>query len=62
MVELLAGIPTAMAGRVCDGCGGVSFVPCMEFSGSCKLVNDDNMVVRCPDCNENGLIQCPICC
>lgn len=62
MAELLAGIPTALAGRVCDGCGGVRFVPCMECSGSCKLVNDDNMVVRCPECNENGLIQCPICC
>nr|ABK25245.1 unknown [Picea sitchensis] len=62
MAELLAGIPTGMAGIICDGCGGVRFIPCMECSGSCKLVNDDNMVVRCPECNENGLIQCPICC
>jgi glutaredoxin domain-containing cysteine-rich protein 1 len=45
MVELLARIPTGMAGIIYDGCGGVRFIPCMECSGSCKLVNDDNMVV-----------------
>eukprot|EP01018_Ginkgo_biloba_P010756 Gb_30869 [translate_table: standard] len=60
--ELLEGIPIDIVGKVCDGCGGVRFVPCLECSGSCKIVNDENNVVRCPDCNENGLIQCPICC
>jgi hypothetical protein len=20
-----------------------------------------NQIIRCPDCNENGLIRCPIC-
>lgn len=59
---LLEGIPADTLGKVCDGCGGVRFVPCLECSGSCKLVDEDNSVVRCPDCNENGLIQCPICC
>lgn len=58
---LLAGLSTDRAGKVCDGCGGMRFVPCLECSGSCKLVNDQNVVVRCPHCNENGLIQCPIC-
>lgn len=58
---LLAGLSTDGAGKVCDGCGGMRFVPCLECSGSCKLVNDQNVVVRCPHCNENGLIQCPIC-
>ncbi|GLJ54141.1 hypothetical protein SUGI_1159930 [Cryptomeria japonica] len=60
--HLLQGIPTHMPGAICDGCGGVRFVPCLECSGSCKLVNEENRVVRCPECNENGLIQCPICC
>lgn len=58
---LLAGLSTDRAGKVCDGCGGMRFVPCLECSGSCKLVQDQNVVVRCPHCNENGLIQCPIC-
>eukprot|EP01018_Ginkgo_biloba_P013272 Gb_37928 [translate_table: standard] len=60
--ELLEGLPTDMAGKICDGCGGVRFVPCLECSGSRKLVDEDNKVIRCPECNENGLIQCPICC
>lgn len=59
---LLEGIPADTLGRVCDGCGGVRFVPCLECSGSCKLVDEVNNVMRCPECNENGLIQCPICC
>lgn len=61
MSDLIAGIPTGMAG-ICDGCAGVRFVPCLDCSGSCKLVTGDNLFVRCPECNENGLIQCPICC
>ncbi|KNA13419.1 hypothetical protein SOVF_117160 [Spinacia oleracea] len=44
----------------CEGCGGARFVPCMECGGSCKLIvgNDKE---RCPKCNENGLIHCPLC-
>ncbi|KAI5060725.1 hypothetical protein GOP47_0025145 [Adiantum capillus-veneris] len=48
-------------GAACDGCAGAKFVPCLECSGSCKVVNDRKQVVRCSECNENGLIQCPIC-
>lgn len=59
--ELLQGLPKEMNGGNCDGCGGVRFVPCLECSGSCKLVDEDKKIIRCPDCNENGLIQCPIC-
>lgn len=63
LAELLEGLPKSQSlGRICDGCGGARFVPCLECSGSRKVVNADQEVVRCPDCNENGLIQCPICC
>ncbi|CAM8992681.1 unnamed protein product [Rhodiola kirilowii] len=67
---LLAGLPRVPTGFVCDGCGGIRFLPCFTCYGSCKLVMSavkgeamkKNVVVRCPDCNENGLVLCPICC
>ncbi|KAL0016134.1 hypothetical protein SO802_003203 [Lithocarpus litseifolius] len=56
---------------VCEGCGDVRFLPCFRCSGSCKMVMvvkeevgrrvERTVVVRCPDCNENGLVLCPIC-
>lgn len=61
--------------NMCEACGDVRFVPCETCSGSCKIYyegdydNDDEFdseqecgFQRCPDCNENGLIRCPICC
>ncbi|GAB2300806.1 hypothetical protein Dimus_034839 [Dionaea muscipula] len=62
-----------MGGQVCDGCGGVRFLPCFQCNGSCKMVitaagqppvnckRRRTVVVRCSDCNENGLVLCPIC-
>lgn len=56
---------------VCEGCGDTRFVLCETCSGSCKVYyegeEEDGEVAdygfqRCPDCNENGLIRCPICC
>ncbi|XP_014497138.1 uncharacterized protein At3g28850 [Vigna radiata var. radiata] len=63
-------------GGVCEACGDIRFVPCETCSGSCKIYyegdeNEEKYVdgevgeygfQRCPDCNENGLIRCPICC
>ncbi|XP_052174078.1 uncharacterized protein At3g28850 [Diospyros lotus] len=58
---LLDGIPRAAAPG-CDGCGGVRFVVCMDCDGSCKVLDEDGKrAVRCGQCNENGLIKCPIC-
>ncbi|KAF8379803.1 hypothetical protein HHK36_029252 [Tetracentron sinense] len=73
--EILDGLPKTRAGFVCEGCGGVRFLPCFHCNGSCKLVmvmkeqqqqqqqqqQGRRVVVRCPDCNENGLVLCPIC-
>lgn len=65
------------SGGVCEACGDVRFVPCETCSGSCKIFYEDEDEIeedeceeneqecgfqRCPDCNENGLIRCPICC
>ncbi|KMS95313.1 hypothetical protein BVRB_009400 [Beta vulgaris subsp. vulgaris] len=59
---------------VCEACGDIRFVPCETCSGSCKIYyeceeedeeeyeEDEYGFQRCPDCNENGLIRCPICC
>ncbi|XP_059665350.1 uncharacterized protein At3g28850 [Cornus florida] len=59
---LFRGIPRALT-RGCEGCAGVRFVMCMDCSGSCKVLDEDGKnTVRCGECNENGLIQCPICC
>ncbi|KAK6796924.1 hypothetical protein RDI58_004625 [Solanum bulbocastanum] len=53
---------------VCESCGDVRLVPCETCYGSCKIYyeaeydeEDECGSQRCPDCNENGLIQCPIC-
>jgi glutaredoxin len=49
----------------CVGCGGARFVPCDVCSGSCKVFVEEEdgagAFRRCPDCNENGLVRCPIC-
>ncbi|XAR70157.1 hypothetical protein NMG60_11026927 [Bertholletia excelsa] len=44
----------------CEGCGGARFVPCWECGGSCKVYVGESRE-RCPECNENGLVQCPAC-
>ncbi|KAJ7564241.1 hypothetical protein O6H91_02G008900 [Diphasiastrum complanatum] len=59
--DLLKGFPTQKAKEVCDGCGGVRFLPCPDCSGSCKVVTVKGEYRRCSDCNENGLVLCPIC-
>jgi glutaredoxin domain-containing cysteine-rich protein 1 len=64
-------------GEACEACGDIRFVPCETCSGSCKIYyeGDDEEQEEleegeetgeygfqsCPDCNENGLIPCPIC-
>ncbi|KAK7381312.1 hypothetical protein VNO78_33905 [Psophocarpus tetragonolobus] len=59
---------------LCEACGDIRFVPCETCYGSCKIYYEGDEeedydgelgeygFQRCPDCNENGLIRCPICC
>ncbi|KAJ0971174.1 hypothetical protein J5N97_019133 [Dioscorea zingiberensis] len=72
LARLVEGLPRVRAGGVCDGCGGVMFLPCFHCSGSRKVVVvlevgkgcvavGKEKVLRCPECNENGLVLCPIC-
>lgn len=58
---LVGDLPPQLSRGECDGCGGVRFVPCSDCSGSTKVVNEAKEVVRCSECNENGLMRCPIC-
>lgn len=47
----------------CEGCGDVRFVLCETCFGSCKVFDEEEEVfLRCPDCNENGITCCPVCC
>lgn len=52
----------------CEGCGDLRFVMCENCSGSCRVfageVEEESGggFRRCPDCNENGLVQCHFCC
>lgn len=62
--ELVKGLGRAREGYVCEGCGGARFRPCFRCNGSCKTaaeVDGKQGKVRCSDCNENGLMRCPIC-
>ncbi|KAM0867797.1 hypothetical protein ACQ4PT_041750 [Festuca glaucescens] len=70
---LLDGLPRARpGGRCCGGCGGMRFLPCFDCSGSRKVVvagagvvvkgrRERGVLMRCGECNENGLVLCPIC-
>ncbi|XP_020106715.1 uncharacterized protein LOC109722949 [Ananas comosus] len=61
MGVMLEGIERAK--EWCKGCGGVRFVMCRDCNGSCKVLDEEEKkMVKCGECNENGLIHCPICC
>ncbi|KAL2514658.1 Glutaredoxin family protein [Forsythia ovata] len=62
LVRMIKGLPL-MASKPCDACDDVRFVPCTNCNGSRKVFDeDDEKVNRCPECNENGLVHCPLCC
>lgn len=46
----------------CESCAGVRFVICSKCNGSHKIVDDQGVSSECVQCNENGLIVCPLCC
>lgn len=66
--KLLEGIPLVPANSPCPGCANVRFSVCFNCNGSRKVLADSDQsddevyYIRCPECNENGLVKCPICC
>ncbi|XP_006588876.2 uncharacterized protein At5g39865-like [Glycine soja] len=65
--KLLEGTPMDFADGPCKGCACMRFSICSNCNGSCKVftTNGDNKnecFIRCPECNENGLVKCTICC
>ncbi|KAJ4820292.1 hypothetical protein LUZ62_032858 [Rhynchospora pubera] len=64
--------------RPCSQCGDVRFVVCETCCGSCKLCIEEigeevhgemedeeeerREFMRCPNCNENGIVRCNVCC
>lgn len=65
--KLLEGLPIASSTSPCHGCGSLKFVICTSCSGSRRVILDDDPSSvsekwnRCGQCNENGLVRCPIC-
>ncbi|KAF8403609.1 hypothetical protein HHK36_011713 [Tetracentron sinense] len=62
LAKLLEGFPLRDPRYVCESCGDARFVPCLNCNGSRKIYEEEGQLLRCPDCNENGLIRCPNCC
>ncbi|KAK4798570.1 hypothetical protein SAY86_030896 [Trapa natans] len=63
LMELMQGIPLidTSAGS-CRRCGNFKFVICSICNGSCRVVvADTEKRMECSECNENGLVRCPVC-
>ncbi|KAH7547710.1 hypothetical protein ACOSP7_033078 [Xanthoceras sorbifolium] len=58
---LFEGVPIDQSNGPCEGCAGVRFLLCYKCNGSHKVVDDGGLSSKCHECNENGLIICPIC-
>ncbi|GFP99483.1 uncharacterized protein at5g39865 [Phtheirospermum japonicum] len=62
LARMIKGLPLR-AMKPCDACDDVRFIPCTNCSGSRKVFDEDEeQPKRCPECNENGLARCPLCC
>ncbi|GMI79669.1 hypothetical protein like AT5G06470 [Hibiscus trionum] len=76
--KLLEEVPPScnVSNNVCSCCGNLRFLICSSCNGSRKVYEergddhgdggddggDEFCIKRCNDCNENGLIKCPLCC
>lgn len=59
--KILTGFPREN-GSLCSSCGDIRFLPCSNCDGSRKVYDEDEDIMkRCPICNENGLVRCPVC-
>ncbi|XP_057815723.2 uncharacterized protein At5g39865 [Cryptomeria japonica] len=64
LAKYLEGVPVNTSSELCDGCGDARFVMCPDCVGSRKIFREEGNLMpgRCLQCNENGLIRCPVCC
>ncbi|KAK7345210.1 hypothetical protein VNO77_15790 [Canavalia gladiata] len=61
--KLLDETPIDFVDVPCKGCGCMRFAICSNCNGSCKVfTTKEEFFIRCPECNENGLVKCTICC
>ncbi|KAL8145990.1 hypothetical protein AgCh_003939 [Apium graveolens] len=61
--RLFDGVLVIGSEGVCEVCVGVRFLICIVCNGSRRVfVHREEKVKQCEECNENGLIICPICC
>ncbi|KAK2400520.1 glutaredoxin family protein [Trifolium repens] len=61
--NLLKDFPVKDSWLVCESCGDARFVPCSNCNGSRKVFEEEEEeLIRCIHCNENGLKRCPGCC
>ncbi|KAL4579803.1 hypothetical protein LXL04_015969 [Taraxacum kok-saghyz] len=58
---LLAGIPPNKLEGTCKTCVGVRSVVCRNCNGRSTVKSGNGGRIRCKECNENGLIKCPVC-
>lgn len=62
LVRLIKGLPLRSI-QPCEACDDMRFIPCTNCNGSRKVFDEDEeQQKRCTDCNENGLVRCPLCC
>ncbi|XVE61368.1 hypothetical protein DITRI_Ditri06bG0033800 [Diplodiscus trichospermus] len=65
--KLLEEIPSSLNNSPCSGCTNLRFLICSNCNGSRKVYAEKEgdhelCIKKCPDCNENGLVKCPVCC
>ncbi|EPS59730.1 hypothetical protein M569_15074, partial [Genlisea aurea] len=61
LVRLIKGLPLKPQ-KPCEACNDFRFMPCTHCDGSRKVYDeDDDQAKRCGECNENGLVKCPLC-
>ncbi|CAL0310017.1 unnamed protein product [Lupinus luteus] len=64
--KLLEGAPIDNSDCPCIGCSNMRFIICSNCCGRCKVFTtnedtNDECFIKCSECNENGLVKCPIC-
>ena len=60
LARLVEGLPINSK-NVCSVCADVRFIPCSICRGSHKRISHKDIVECCMECNENGLMMCPLC-